>query len=140
MAPHTALVLKREAAPLTPQFAPAAGSGPAAVAIAPTATKVAVQTAAPTTTQTSGAQPATSSRTARSLVVRVRCHSRSRACHGRVLVRLRGARKTAVGSRSVHVRARGARAVRVALNVRGSRALAAAPKSLRVILSRVASA
>jgi hypothetical protein len=139
MAPHTALVLTRNTTTLTPQFAPAAGSGTAAVAIAPTATKVAVQTAAPTGTQT-GAQPATSSRTARSLMVKVRCHSRSRACHGRVVVRVRGARKAAVGSRSVHVRARGARAVRVALNVRGSRALAASPKSLRVVLSRVVSA
>jgi hypothetical protein len=134
MAPHTGLVLTRVTTTLTTRFSPEVGSG--AATIQPSGG----DTAAPSSTPSPGVQAPAPRRSARTLLVRVRCHSRTRACNGRVLVRQRGARKTAVGSRSVRVRPRAARSVRVALDVRGRRALATSRASLRVVLSRVASA
>ena len=129
MAPHTGLILLKEAVANPPV---AAGAAPAAAAPAQSATMqlVAQPVAAPAAQSSAPAVAKPVVRKAKRVVVRVRCRS-AKQCHRVVHVVL--GRSAVVGRRKVTVRARRSARVAVSLDARGRKALAQG-KQLRTLV------
>jgi hypothetical protein len=134
MAPHTGLILLKEAvsapkAPTAPAVAPEpAPAAPAAPAGAPVL--AAQPVAAPAAVAAPAVAKPAARRSAKRVVVRVRCRA-AKQCHRVVRVVL--GRSAVVGRRKVTVRARRSARVAVSLNARGRNALAQG-KSLRTLV------